>query len=138
MKRATTNEKVLMRVTERLPVKLEQDELLDFGQRLAEVDSEIQSHNLHCEAVKKDLKAKETELESKRSRLAGIVRNKAEHRDVECVVLAYFDTNRVRTIREDTGKVVPGSERAMHPDERQESMPLAEMKSPKSKPEAGA
>ncbi len=117
-------QKVLLKTTERLPVKLTEDELLDFGQRLAQVESDASTHAAHADSVKKELKAKETALDAERSRLAGIVRSKHEPRDIDCHLIGYFETNRVNTIRLDTGEVVPGSERAMNLAERQESLEL--------------
>lgn len=130
MTKAKKTQSVLHETTERLPVKLTEAELLDFGQRLAQVDSDAATHAGHADAVKKELKAKETALDAERSRIAGIVRNKHEPRDVDCHVVAYFETNRAVTVRLDTGEVVPGSERTLSIDERQESLGLVPVRLP--------
>jgi hypothetical protein len=89
-----------------LPVPLTQAELLDFGQRLAKQDSEIRGHEAHADAVKKDLKSKEQALDSERSRLSNIVRNKAEVRDVRVSIWRDYQARELREVREDTGEVV--------------------------------
>jgi len=105
---------------EQHPVALANDELLEFGQRLSSVEYDVRSHESHADSVKKDLKAKETALAAERSRLAGIVRNKAEHRDVRVVVLKDLDAREYREIRSDTGEVT--FKRPLRPDEMQDSL----------------
>lgn len=89
-----------------LPVKLGVDELADFAQRLAKADSDVHSHDMHADSVKKDLKAKEQALISDRTRLAAIVRNKSEVRDVRVTVWRDFEKREYREVREDTGEVI--------------------------------
>lgn len=99
------------------PVKLSAEELLDFGQRLSSVEYDVRSHESHADSVKKDLKAKETALVAERSRLAGIVRSKAEHRDVRVTVWKDLDAREYREVRDDTGEVT--FKRPLRPDELQ-------------------
>ena len=128
---AKSDLKLLYTITERLPVVLTRDELLDRGQRLAQCDADLASHMSYEESIKKDLKAKSTKIEAERSRLANVVRQKAELRDVQCDVLGYFEENVVRTTRKDNGEVT--SERAMTLDERQEALDLEKPNGKKGK-----
>lgn len=111
-----------------LPVKLRTEELADFAQRLASADSDVHSHDAHADAVKKELKAREQALVSERTRLASIVRNKAELRDVRVSCWRDFVAREYREVREDTGEVT--YRRPLHPQEMQSEMfnPKAEEK----------
>lgn len=90
---------------QQLAVKLQVDELAEFAQRLAKADSDVHSHDMHSDAVKKELKAKEQALTSERTRLAAIVRNRAEVRDVRVSCWRDFEKREYREVREDTGEV---------------------------------
>lgn len=103
-----------------LPVKLHAAELADFAQRLASADSDVHSHDAHADDVKKELKAREEALVSERTRLAGIVRNKAELRDVRVSCWRDFTAREYREVREDTGEVV--YRRPLHTQEMQSEM----------------
>lgn len=100
-----------------LPVTLTQEELLDFGQRLARQNTLISDHSAHASAVKKDLKSKEEALSSERARLASIVRDKAEVRDVRVEIHRDYSARKYREVRDDTGEAV--FERPLRPDELQ-------------------
>lgn len=111
--------------TDKLWVKLTDQEMLDRGQQLARVNADISDHQSHVESVKKDLKAKEAELEAKRCYLAAVVRAQSETRDVEVQVEQDTDDRRlVQVIRIDTGAVI--ERRPMRTEESQEELPLAE------------
>lgn len=107
---------------ELLPVPLSDRELLEFGQRLAKCQADINEHNAHAEQVKKDLKAKESAIEAERARLAGIVREKKEPRDVRVERIAHFDESEVVDIRMDSGEII--NRRPIQPHERQEKLPI--------------
>ncbi len=97
-----------------LPVELTEDELLDRGRRLAECEERARTHEAHAESVKRELKSKEAEITSERSRLAGIVRSRKEPRDVECVATRDFVAGKFFIRRTDTGEVVESRSLALH------------------------
>lgn len=98
------------------------EEYVDRSQKLAIALSDREDHEHHVKAVKEDLKAKESALASRISNLGGVVRNKAEIRDVPVERWQHFDIGVVREIRTDTGEVI--SERPLRMEERQELMQL--------------
>lgn len=110
-------QRIVREEIEPLPVRLTQDELLEFGQQLAQVEQKRHEHDLHADQVKKDLKAKETALDAERARLASIVRNKAEVRDVPVSVVHDYAANEAQWIRSDNGELI--NRRPLAPNERQ-------------------
>jgi hypothetical protein len=109
---------------EDLACKLTQEELLDRGQQLARVNSEIDQHETHSKQVKDDLKATESRLDAERAKWAGVVRARAEYRPVEVDMIADFKEGVVREIRTDTGEEVRA--RALTDAERQGKLKLHE------------
>jgi len=105
---------------EQLPVLLTDTELLAKGLQLAQVESQASDHEAHADSVKKDLKAKETQLMAERARLASIVRNRSEIREVRCDVVMDYESADVLTVRQDTGEVA--YRRPMTNDERQRQL----------------
>lgn len=90
---------------ELLQVRLSDAELLDWGQRLAQVEVDLREHQLRAKAVRKELKEEEAKLKAIRSSLAGVVRSKEEARPVE--IQSYLSARgQVEDIRTDTGEVV--------------------------------
>lgn len=108
----------LRREVKTLQVPLTQEELLERGQQLAQVDSSLSEHNLHAESVKKELRAKESELQANQARLAMYVRNKSEPREIECTI--EIRGNVYCEVRNDTGKVI--YERPAQPSEMQANL----------------
>lgn len=106
-----------------LPVELTNDELLDRGARLAQLNSDIADHQAHAESVKKDLKARESALESDRARIASIVRQKREPREIACERIHDYDAGDQYDLRTDTGEVVNGTVRKLTPDDLQLLVP---------------
>jgi len=96
----------LGRDVERLPCRLDDDELLDRGQKLAQVEEDLHTHRAHADQVKKDLRARESQLEADRAFLASVVRSKQEPRDVETIAYLAERPGHVDVVREDTGEVV--------------------------------
>lgn len=121
-KTKTPEDRVLYEGIELLPVPLTRDELLDRGQQLAQVDSDLRAHNEFAESTKKDLKAKEQQFASEAARLANIVRTKKEPRQVKTQSIARWEQNIVDTIRIDTGDVIRN--RPLEPHERQDILDL--------------
>jgi hypothetical protein len=116
------DDKVLLEAPELLPVPLTRDELLERGQQLAQVESDVAAHNEYAESVKKDLKSKEAALAAERSRLANIVRTKRENRQVGVTHMARWQRNIVEVTRNDTGELLRS--RAIEPHERQKMLDL--------------
>lgn len=114
-------EKKLTDFVQRLPVALTDAELLAFGQRLAKCQADLTEHNMHAEQVKKELKAKESAIESERAHLSGIIREKKESRDVQCERWAFYDEGEIVEHRADTGEVI--FRRRMESHERQVKLP---------------
>jgi hypothetical protein len=110
--------------------KIPNDELREYGKALAEqvqkcTDEEIRQ-GIQRKRMKEDLEA----LESERGRLAKLVADGVEKRDVECVVQADFVMNRAYTLRMDTGEVI--DERDLKPDERQIGLEMEMPNGPQS------
>jgi hypothetical protein len=111
-------------ITKRLPVKLDDDVLLERGHQLVE--------NMRKTATAEDEREKENKrrksdidlLEGVTSKLCAIISTGYEEREVDCEVRRDFKHGKVTTIRTDTGEVV--DERTMTAEERQEMMPFAE------------
>lgn len=120
-KKAPTEKKVGVGL-ERLPVKLTDAELLDFGQRLARCQQTLADHLSHAEAVKKDLKTKEAAIEADRSHLSGVIRDKAELRDVEVERWHDYAAGEYFERRTDTGEIT--YRRRLESHERQTALPL--------------
>ena|SRR5690242_450287 len=115
-------DKVLYTGVELLPVPLTRDELLERGQSLAQVDSDLRAHNEYAESVKKELKSKEQAFASEAARLANIVRTKKEPRNVSVSTFARFERNVAEVVRDDTGEVIRS--RALELTERQDMLDL--------------
>lgn len=116
------DDKVLFDAVELLPVPLTREELLDRGQQLAQVESDMSAHNEHAESVKKELKSEEARLSSERARLANIVRTKREPRQVGITGTARWARNLVEIHRVDTNELLRS--RALEAHERQAVLDL--------------
>jgi hypothetical protein len=80
--------------------------LLDRGQKLAQVEADLQDHQTHADQVKKELKARESQLKAERAFLANVVRARKEPRDVEVQAFLAERAGHVDDVRMDTGEVV--------------------------------
>lgn len=119
---AANGDKVLNTFTESLDVRLDDLELLERGQRLAQIDTELKAHDEHAKNLKDELKANETRLRAERTRLSNVVRNKKEPRQVDCQEEALFRRGIAVVIRLDDCTVV--RERPLAPTEAQDSLDL--------------
>lgn len=106
---------------QQLPVKLTPEELLEKGQQLAHVEEKMLEHEQTADAMKKNLKAKETALIAERSNLANIVRSKHELRDVRVSIVHDYGKTNVDRYRDDTGVKIES--RPMNDNERQRILP---------------
>ena len=92
--------------TELLPVKLTSAELLTKGEELAEAIRVRDEHEANAKDAAKAAKQRLDELDTDVTKLAGIVRRKAENRPVEVFEKADAGRLIVNTIRADTFEVV--------------------------------
>lgn len=108
------------RVVRNLPVKLTNDELLEFGRRLAQTSADIHAEEERQTNVKAELKAKLGSIETERTRLAGIVTSGRENRDVPCDMILDYSRLIVEVVRLDSKEVV--DTRRMTEAEQQRSL----------------
>jgi hypothetical protein len=105
-----------------LPVALSDEEFQTKSQGLADLCKEI---NRAKDRAKEEAKANKEAIDAmeiQRSKLATIVKDKAEDRPVECCDHFLYSSRMVETVRTDTGERI--AVRAMRPDEYQEEMDL--------------
>jgi hypothetical protein len=108
---------------DRLPVKLTDTELLEHGQRLARLEDEFAEHQRAFDSLKGQFKAKETELEAKRTGLSLAIRDKSVVREVPVEHWHDWRMSVAYTVRADTGERV--AERPLSPVELQRAMDFA-------------
>jgi len=107
-------------VIKSLPCKLTQDELLICGNDLASVIQDIKMEEDEQVNIKSEMKARLTELESRKTQLAIKLTRKEEWRPVEIERKLDFEDGKYREIRADTGEVI--FEREISDDECQEKL----------------
>lgn len=89
-----------------LRCKLDDAELIEFGERLASVSYDKASTEENFNAVKAEWKSKLASLDAEGARLAGIVRSKFEVRDVEVSLIRDYSTGEYQEVRTDTEEVI--------------------------------
>ena len=89
-----------------LKCDLTRDELLQFGEDLANVQSDLNELEAQLTGIKNEFKAKTAAKEAEEARLGNLLRQKYEMRDVECEVTYDFDEAVVTIKRLDTEEVV--------------------------------
>ena len=114
---AKRNDEVLRRITKLLPVALTDGELRDRGSALALTREKLETQRIESSVAKKQLKEAEEKLELETSRLAHIVRDRCEAREVPVEVRVGKRAGYIDEVRTDTGEVLHS--RKMHPDEAQ-------------------
>ena len=105
-----------------LKCQLTQDEILQAGEDLATELDNLSQLKAEIESVKKSLKAKEVELEARIHAKHTLVRNKYEHRNVDCDNILDYETMECYVVRLDTEEEV--LRRAMSEDEKQTTLPF--------------
>lgn len=103
--------------TRTLACKLTEDELRKAGRDLAATVQDMTQEEGRQESIKSGLKAKITELSSRRDRLAGLIARGEDYREVEVIVQITDDGLQVQEIRKDTNEVF--STRIPYDKERQ-------------------
>ena len=117
------NDQIKVTITSmRLPVKLNDDELLARGRQLVENMRKTAAAEEAREVENKKRKSEIELLEEVTARLGGSISSGSEEREVECEMRKDYIHGSVTTVRSDTGEVV--DERVMTADERQEVMPF--------------
>lgn len=107
-------------VTKKLPVKLDDDELLDRGRALVQNMRKTAEAEEAREAENKRRKGDIALLEGVTARLSTAISTGTEDKDVDCEERKDFIHGTVTIVRMDTGEVV--DQRVMSAEERQEKM----------------
>lgn len=112
---------VIEQFTRELPVRLTDDEKRQRGHDLARAEQELQDFNdRERKARLAELKAKETDIRARITKLSSIVVTGTEIRQVACRAEADFKNGRAFLFRNDTGERV--GDRALSENERQPSL----------------
>lgn len=114
--------KLVRTETRVLPVKLDADELRDRGDKLAAVIQDLNAEENRQIDIKTQMKARLTELDSRKTQLAIVISRREEDRDVLVDVFHNYVKFTVETARRDTGEVI--NARRMTEEERQQLLPL--------------
>lgn len=110
-KTKTTHERNLLKC------QLSQEELLQYGDELATALDNLRNLQEEKESVVKEFKAREAAFEATIGAKQLLVRNKYEHRQVDCHLVLNYTKQTATLIRLDTGDII--KERAMTQDEKQ-------------------
>ena len=113
----------LKKLERSLPVKLTGDEMLEKGSELASVVEDIDLEEEDQKEQRQGMKSRMTELESRRARIASILRRGQENRRVECTMYL-TDDKHVLLVRDDSGEEI--EKRMAHDDELQQALPIEE------------
>ena len=107
----TTHERHLLKC------QLTQEELLGYGDELADALDNLRQLQEEKEQVVKDFKAREAAFEAQVVIKQLLVRNKYEHRQVDCNLVLNYTTQNATLTRLDTNETV--KERKMTEEEKQ-------------------
>lgn len=110
------------RLTKELAVALTPEEFETKSRDLAKICQEIGLKQYLQKAAAKAAKEEIERLEDERAKLASVVKDKAEYRDVDCVERFDHTRRMAITVRLDTGEEI--AHRAMEIHEYQEEMDL--------------
>jgi len=114
----------LRKFTQSLLCRLSNDDLRKYGQDLAIAVQQCTDEEINQGIRRKLMKETLEHLEEERDRLAKLVADGVEKRQVECIVQADFISNKAFTMRMDTGEVI--DERALKPEEQQIPLGITE------------
>lgn len=115
-------ERIAKTETRELPVKLTQDELRERGDALAATIQNENTEERRQADQKKQMKARLTELQARRTQLAITISRREEERDVTVDVWHDYDALKVETVRRDTGECI--HKREMTQEELQRPLPM--------------
>jgi len=96
----------IVRYRENLPCKLTDRELLDLGDRMAEVGQSYSEEESALDGIKSEYKARLTKLESEGALLATKIRAKNETREIQCERVFDYQTRKIVERRCDNGEIV--------------------------------
>ena len=116
--------KLLPLQTKMLSCRLTNDEVREYGQKLAVILEDIANEVARQASFKQEMKAAVTGLESQAAALGSKIRRREELRDVEVQPELDFEAGVYRESRIDTGSVI--KERPITAEERQEFLPLVD------------
>lgn len=105
-----------------LPCRLTGDELLIRADELSVVVQETNGEEVRQADVKAQMKARLTELDARKTRLAITIGRKEEYRDVEVELVADIQAQTTTIYRQDTGEAI--ETRPMSEQEKQAALPL--------------
>ena len=105
-----------------LPVKLQEHELMERAQSLADCHSQLAEHDDHAKEVRKQLSKERGAIELRRAILSGVVKRKEENREVRVAMQTDLTARVFREVREDTGEII--SDRPLRPEEMQRKLGL--------------
>ena len=120
MARNKSVDNVVRQFTTYLPCRLTEDEQRERGQQLAHQRKLVEDFAVEAGDVKKRLKEHETNLDGELSRLARVVRDRSEPRQVLVHVRLSKKAGYVDVVRTDTGEVI--QTRKMASEEAQTEM----------------
>jgi predicted kinase len=103
--------------THTLKCQLTQEELLQHGDELAAALDRLRQVQEESTSVKQEFKARETALEAEIAREQILVRNKYQHRLVDCNLIINYTTQQATLIRLDTEETI--KERPLSEEEKQ-------------------
>lgn len=112
----------IKRVTRNLPCRLTEPELLARADELSVVVQETNAEEGRQADVKAQMKARLTELDARKTRLAITIGRKEEYRDVEVELMADLQAQTVTVYRMDTSEAT--ETRPMSEQEKQATLPL--------------
>ena len=112
----------LKKTTRNLPCQLTNGELLDRADQLSVVVQETNAEEGRQTDAKAQMKARLTELDARKTRLAITIGRKEEYRDIEIELVADLQAGTVTIYRQDTSEAL--ETRPMSEQERQTALPL--------------
>ena len=107
---------VITKTDSRLLVcKLTDQELLERGETMANAQQALTEIDAELEAFKAQIKGRRSEQEGQISSMSSVIRQRYEHRRVECTITEDYGAATITVTRQDTGSEVEA--RKMTPDE---------------------
>jgi len=103
--------------THSLKCMLTQEELLQYGDDLATTLDDLRKLQDEKDSVVKEFKAREAAYEAQIAAKQLLVRNKYEHRTVDCNLILNYTEQTARLVRLDTNEVI--KERVLSEEEKQ-------------------
>lgn len=124
-----SNREILRSFKRILPCKLDHDEWVEKCEDLVVAEQRIADFAIKEQKIKEELKLEKSSLQHNRDIVFRCVKDKSEPRQVECILFAHIDENKVFEIRDDTGETLDERDmtdidRRVIEDKRQEKLDL--------------